>query len=133
MDKTSSHTCSPHRVLNDVSRAATASLAGRFYGRQTEACSHRSALEANGAEFTDNMPEAVARAETGVLYFANDLATRQGIIDRLHRNCCTQVICINSPTDLDKHGLMEQVWLRDGQLHKAPGRLFGGDPGRFFP
>ena len=133
MDKTSSHTCSPHRVLNDVSRAATASIAGQFYGRQTEVCSHRSALEANGAEFTDNMPEAVARAETGVLYFANDLATRQGIIDRLHRNCCTQVICINSPTDLDKHGLMEQVWLRDGQLHKAPGRLFGGDPGRFFP
>ena len=132
MDKTSSNTCSPHRVLNDVSRAATASIAGRFYGRQTEACSLRSALEANGAEFTDNMPEAVSGAETGVLYFANDLATRQGIIDR-HSNCCTQVICINSPTDLDKHGLMQQVWLRDGQLHTAPGRLFGGDLGRFFP
>ena len=128
MDKTSSNSCSPHLALNDVGPAATASIAGRFYGRETVACSQCSALEANGAESTGNMLEAVSRADTDVLYFANDLATRQGIIDRLHRNCCTRMICINSPTDLDKHGLMQQVWLRDGQLHKAPGRLFAEEP-----
>ena len=135
MDKTTSHTCSPYRALNDVSRTATASTAGRFYGRETVACTLSSALEANGVKpsGSSNMLEELYRAETGVLYFANDLTTRQGIIDRLHSNCCAHVICINSPTDLDKHGLMQQVWLRDGQMHKAPGRLFGADPGRSFP
>ncbi|WP_257293828.1 AAA family ATPase [Endozoicomonas sp. YOMI1] len=64
---------------------------------------------------------------TGEFYFANAPLTQQRIIDHLrHEQPATY--CIRSLDDLEKHGLMQQTWLEDGQLHKAEGRLFIDEP-----
>ena len=64
---------------------------------------------------------------TGEFYFVNTPLTQQRIIDHLrHEQPATY--CIRSLDDLEKHGLMNQIWLEDGQLHKAEGRLFIDEP-----
>ena len=60
---------------------------------------------------------------TGEFYFAKDSLTQQRIIDHL-RHEQPETYCIRSLDDLDKHGLMKQTWVEDGQLNTAEGRLF---------
>ena len=131
MDKTSSSTFSAYSDLNDANRVTPANAPGHFYGRETVACTSNNVLVANGAQ-----PVAICAtpedrlgtgARTDLFYFANDPATRQGIIDQL-RQQCGRVVCINSPSDLDKDGLMQQIWVADGRLYKATGRLFAPEP-----
>ncbi len=64
---------------------------------------------------------------TGAFYFANDPLTQQRIIDHL-RHEQPETYCIRSLDDLDKHGLMKQTWMEEGELHKAEGRLFTDEP-----
>ena len=64
---------------------------------------------------------------TGTFYFANDPLTQQRIIDHL-RHQQPETYCIRSLDDLDKHGLMKQTWVEEGELHKAEGRLFTDEP-----
>ena len=131
MDKTSSSTSSVYSDLNDANRVTAVNAPGHFYGRKAVACTSNIVLVANGAQ-----PAAVGAtpedrlntgAQTDLFYFANDPASRQGIIDQL-RLQCGRVVCINSPSDLEKHGLMQQIWVADGRLHKATGRLFAPEP-----
>ena len=70
--------------------------------------------------------EAVSLS-TGEFYFANDPLTQQRIIDQL-RHEQPMTYCLRSLDDLEKHGLMRQTWVEDGQLHKAEGRLFIDKP-----
>ena len=60
---------------------------------------------------------------TGEFYFANDPLTQQRIIDHL-RHEQPETYCIRSLGDLEKHGLMKQAWVEEGELHKTEGRLF---------
>ena len=128
MDKTSSSTCSAYSDLNDSNRITPVNAPGRFYGRETVACALNNALlDAQPGEPLEDGLSTGLLARTDLFYFANDLATRQGIIDQL-RQQCGRVVCINSPSDFEKHGLMQQIWVADGQLHKATGRLFAPEP-----
>ena len=131
VDKTSSSTFSAYSDLNDANRVTPVNAPGHFYGRETVACASNNVLVTNGAQ-----PAAICAtpedrlstgARTDLFYFANDPAARQGIIDQL-RQQCGRVVCINSPSDLEKHGLMQQIWVADGRLHKATGRLFAPEP-----
>ncbi len=63
----------------------------------------------------------------GEFYFANDPLTQQRIIDQL-RDEQSATYCLRSLDDLEKHGLMRQTWVEDGQLQKAEGRLFIDKP-----
>lgn len=64
---------------------------------------------------------------TGEFCFANTPLAQQQIIDQLrHEQPATY--CIRALDDLEKHGLMQQTWIEDGQLRKAEGRLFTDEP-----
>ena len=126
MDKTSGSTCFAYS--NDPNRVTPVNVAGQFYGRETAACASSNALpDAQPGEAPDDGLCTGLLARTDQFYFASDPATRQGIIDQL-RQQRGRVVCINSPSDLEKHGLMQQIWVADGQLHKATGRLFAPEP-----
>ena len=126
MDKTSGSTCFAYS--NDPNRVTPVNVAGQFYGRETVACASSNALpDAQPGEAPDDGLCTGLLARTDQFYFASDPATRQGIIDQL-RQQRGRVVCINSPSDLEKHGLMQQIWVADGQLHKATGRLFAPEP-----
>ena len=61
-------------------------------------------------------------------YFVNSL-TKQQVIDQFRNNQAPlTTICISSPKDLDKNGLIQETWLADGQLQTEKGRLFGDKP-----
>ncbi|MGB1270512.1 MAG: AAA family ATPase, partial [Endozoicomonas sp.] len=64
---------------------------------------------------------------TGEFYFGNDPLSKQQIIDQLAQEQ-SSIYCIRSLEDLEKHGLIQQVWLENGQLQKAEGRLFDNEP-----
>ncbi len=64
---------------------------------------------------------------TGEFCFANDPLTQQRIVDQLRQEQPT-TYCIRSLDDLERNDLMKQVWLEDGELHKAEGRLFLAEP-----
>ena len=122
MDKTSGSTCFAYS--NDPNRVTPVNVSGQFYGRETVACAPSNALpDAQPGEVPDDGLCTGLPARTDQFYFASDPATRQGIIDQL-RQQRGRVVCINAPSDLEKHGLMQQIWVADGQLHKATGRLF---------
>ena len=79
---------------------------------------------------TDQATEQKSKS-TGEFYFANNPLDKQRIIDQLHfeqRHEQPLTIWIRSLEDLEKHGLMQQTWLNQGQLHKAEGRLFTDEP-----
>ncbi|WP_286198383.1 hypothetical protein [Salinisphaera sp. G21_0] len=80
----------------------------------------------NGHSPTDQ--ETIHQSQsTGEFYFANDPLTQQRIIDQLRLEQPT-TYCIRTLDDLEKHGLMQQIWLENGELHKAEGRLFIDEP-----
>ncbi|USE35133.1 hypothetical protein [Endozoicomonas sp. SCSIO W0465] len=64
---------------------------------------------------------------SGEFYFANDPLAKQQIIDQLALEQ-PSIYCIRSLDDLEKHGLIRQFWLENGQLHQAKGRLFADQP-----
>ena len=128
MDKTSSSTCSTYSDLNEANHKTPVNAPGHFYGRETVACALNSALlDAQPGEPLEDGLSTGLLARADLFYFTNDPATRQGIIDQL-RQQRGRVVCINSPSDLEKHGLMQQIWVADGRLHKATGRLFAPEP-----
>ena len=59
--------------------------------------------------------------------FVDDPLSRQRVIDQLHRESLA-VVCIGSPADLERNGLLKKIVLEGGQLHKARGRLFTDEP-----
>ena len=108
MDKTSGSTC--FACSNDPNRVTPVNVAGQFYGRETTACASSNALpDAQPGKAPDDGLRTGLLARTDQFYFANDPATRQGIIDQL-RQQRGRVVCTNSPSDLEKHGLMQQIW-----------------------
>ena len=128
MDKTSSSISFACSDLNDPYCVTPVNVSGQFYGRETVACASNNALpDVQPGEVPDDGLCTSLLARTDQFYFANDPATRQGIIDQL-RQQRGRVVCINAPSDLEKHGLMQQIWVADGQLHKATGRLFAPQP-----
>ena len=80
-------------------------------------------------DHSSSVPQEAAHQSlsTGEFYFANDPLTQQRIIDHL-RHEQPETYCIRSLDDLDKHGLMKQTWVEEGDLHKAGGRLFSACP-----
>ena len=59
--------------------------------------------------------------------FVDDPLSRQRVIDQLHR-ASPAVVCIGSPADLERNGLLMKTVLDGGQLHKTRGRLFTDEP-----
>ncbi|MCK5894889.1 MAG: AAA family ATPase [Endozoicomonadaceae bacterium] len=77
----------------------------------------------NGIEDLSIISDERKRKSTGDFYFANDTLSKQRIIDKLSREH-SPWFYICSLEDIEKHGLIQQVWLKDGTLCKEEGRLF---------
>ena len=73
----------------------------------------------------DNIADGVK--STGDLYFI-DSVSKEKLISQLRDNPTSTTVCIRSTEDLEKHNLMQEVWLEDGILRKEEGRLFGDKP-----
>ncbi|MCK5894015.1 MAG: hypothetical protein KAG53_06295, partial [Endozoicomonadaceae bacterium] len=63
----------------------------------------------------------------GEFYFANDTLSKQRIIDQLSSDR-SPLFCIRSLEELEKHDLIQQVWLENGRLRTREGRLFIDEP-----
>ena len=66
-------------------------------------------------------------AQSASFCFVDDPLSRQRVIDQLRRES-PATVCINSLSDMERDGLLEQILLNDGQLHKSRGRLFTDEP-----
>ena len=72
--------------------------------------------------------------KTGDLYFVNDCSVqKQALINQLRDEHLSSLppsrfICIRSPKDLDKYGLLHRVRIENGNVQKEIGHLFSDEP-----
>ncbi|MCK5892986.1 MAG: AAA family ATPase [Endozoicomonadaceae bacterium] len=81
----------------------------------------------SGIESLSTISDERQSKSTGEFYFANDPLSKQCIIDQL-RSEQSNLYCIRSLEDFDKHCLIQEVWLKDGRLRQEEGRLFIDKP-----
>ena len=76
--------------------------------------------------------ETTAQKQVGELYLITHQQEKQQIIDQYikhHSSLCSHsVICIRSPEDFNRHGLLHQLRVEHGELQKSIGYLFGDKP-----
>ncbi|WP_067582060.1 hypothetical protein [Endozoicomonas ascidiicola] len=102
------------------------SILDKYSGKITH---HHSELSADEAFKEHSLSATKVNQSPSSYFFTNNDLSKQQVIDQQYQKLPPEsVICIRSPEDLETSDLMQTVWLENGQLKNAQGRIYQDKP-----